>query len=123
MTSASADRRAIHNRRYYERGGKAKITAKREEYRARNITFVRKLKEDNPCTDCKRYWPYYVMHYDHTGTDKVANVSALVREPVSIRKILEEIAKCDLVCANCHAIRTWERRQASVAQFGRAAPF
>ena len=27
---------------------------------------------------------------------------------ISTLLILEEIAKCDLVCANCHRIRTWK---------------
>lgn len=28
----------------------------------------------------------------------------------SIKRISEEIKKCEIVCANCHAIRTHERR-------------
>jgi hypothetical protein len=50
------------------------------------------------------------MQFDHTGTDKVSGVGALV--PYGNKKaVLEEVAKCELVCANCHAIRTWERSQ------------
>lgn len=61
-----------------------------------------------PCMDCKRKFPPYVMDFDHReGTDKVANVSLLVT--VSWPKMLEEIKKCDIVCANCHRIRTHDR--------------
>jgi hypothetical protein len=36
-------------------------------------------------------------------------VSRLLQEGVATEKLLAEIAKCDLVCSNCHRIRTWER--------------
>ena len=37
------------------------------------------------------------------------HVSAMVTRGVAMEMILEEIAKCDLVCANCHRMRTWTR--------------
>lgn len=46
------------------------------------------------------------MDFDHRpGTIKVADVSVLARSSTKERT-LDEIAKCDLVCANCHRIRT-----------------
>jgi hypothetical protein len=33
---------------------------------------------------------------------------------MSKRRVLEEIAKCELVCANCHAIPTMQRRDLGV---------
>ena len=38
--------------------------------------------------------------------DKVLDVSALSREGYSLNKLKQEIAKCDVVCANCHRRRT-----------------
>jgi hypothetical protein len=52
-----------------------------------------------------------VMDFDHReGELKTDNVANLVASPHSMKKLLEEIAKCDLVCANCHRIRTHARR-------------
>jgi len=49
------------------------------------------------------------MHWDHLpGTEKHANLSDLARRG-SRRQVLEEIAKCELVCSNCHAVRTVRR--------------
>ena len=71
--------------------------------------FVKELK-DEPCTDCGNSFPYYVMHFDHLDEDeKVADVSRLRAVGASKEKILKEVAKCELVCANCHAERTHQR--------------
>ncbi len=49
------------------------------------------------------------MRFDHLpGTTKRSDVSTLVYG--GYRKVLlDEIAKCELVCANCHAVRTFMR--------------
>jgi hypothetical protein len=65
--------------------------------------------KDRPCTDCGGSFHPAAMHWDHLpGFEKVANLSRL-KHLGSKRKILEEIKKCELVCANCHAVRTFER--------------
>ena len=55
-------------------------------------------------------YPYYVMELDHVGDDKAMIVSKLVNFGAT-QRVLEEIAKCEAVCANCHCIRTWRRMQ------------
>jgi hypothetical protein len=66
-----------------------------------------------PCTDCGVEYPSYVMEFDHRpGTVKVAAVAVLART-ASLAKVLAEIAKCDVVCSNCHRERTHQRRMAS----------
>jgi len=51
------------------------------------------------------------MQFDHRpDEDKKENISDLVGLEVKWETILKEIAKCDLVCANCHAIRTYTRK-------------
>ena len=60
-----------------------------------------------PCMDCGGTFPSVCMHFDHRpGEEKVLNIAALARHN-NKKAILEEIAKCDLICANCHAIRTF----------------
>lgn len=83
--------------------------------RRKKIAIVRSLKEGNPCTDCKGRFHHAAMQWDHLpGTEKVANVSEMYVNH-GIESILREIEKCELVCANCHAVRTYER---GVAQSG-----
>lgn len=66
----------------------------------------------NPCMDCKKRFPAPVMQFDHRdGNTKIKAISTLMRNTVKWETIEKEIAKCDLVCANCHAIRTHKRRK------------
>lgn len=67
-------------------------------------------QKSKPCTDCGLRWPPYVMQFDHLP--QFAKLFGLDMQAVANRSmaaILAEVAKCELVCANCHAIRTHDR--------------
>lgn len=83
--------------------------------RARNANDIYKTWldafKDNPCTDCGRRYPPHIMHWDHLpGTKKVTSIGRLKSARAKKEVVLEELAKCELVCANCHANRTYERK-------------
>ena len=100
---------ADYNRRTLERR-----RARRAERRPEFVAWYRALKEARPCADCGGQFPAEAMQWDHLpGADKVSDVSNLLRR-LSKTRVLEEIAKCELVCANCHAIRTVVRREPGV---------
>jgi hypothetical protein len=75
--------------------------------RVRRINKVNTLKSV-PCVDCGVQYPPYIMQFDHTQPGKVDSISRLVRR-ASMPAVLAEIAKCEVVCANCHASRTYNR--------------
>jgi hypothetical protein len=69
----------------------------------------------HPCVDCGVQYPHYVMQLDHRG-DKLFTVSSVIssgpikgirRRDITLEMLQAEIAKCDVVCANCHAARTY----------------
>lgn len=67
--------------------------------------------KSGPCMDCGGVFPPCAMDFDHVRGHKVDDISRQVsRGKWSIERIDEEIAKCDLVCSNCHRVRTNERR-------------
>lgn len=67
------------------------------------------IKEATPCVDCGFSFPACAMSFDHLpGTGKVANISDLAKNGCRTQA-LREIEKCELVCLNCHAIRTDSR--------------
>ena len=64
----------------------------------------------NPCTDCHKMFNPVAMQFDHLPEFKKDNsVAVMVNKLRPLSTIFCEIAKCDLVCANCHATRTFER--------------
>jgi hypothetical protein len=71
--------------------------------------YLANLKATTPCADCHKLFPPFVMDCDHVRGEKVAPVSSLAAKG-SIKVFLDEIAKCDIVCSNCHRIRTFTRR-------------
>jgi hypothetical protein len=62
-----------------------------------------------PCTDCGIKYPPYVMDFDHVKGQKEFNIGSKYHGR-SVDKLILEIEKCEIVCANCHRIRTHERR-------------
>lgn len=70
------------------------------------------LRKDMPCMDCGVQYPPYVMDFHHTRGHKLFALSALSNGTLKdlaasdkLAAIRAEIAKCDLVCANCHRER------------------
>lgn len=104
------DRRAA-SRRHYESHVDL-VKARAAEYRTRkrqgDRDFVNQAKS-RPCTDCGNEYPPYVMQFDHVGTGKEFNISQAAGRGYGRQKIQAEIDKCEVVCANCHAVRTWIR--------------
>lgn len=76
--------------------------------RLRVVNHVRLFRYllEHPCVDCGETDPV-VLDFDHITSDKVANVSALLVKHWEV--IVDEIAKCEVVCANCHRRRTARR--------------
>ena len=101
------------SKRHYEKN-KAKIKARAKTHNKKTIeqcrAFIEELKKQ-PRMDCKNSFPTQVMEFDHVRGVKTGNVSEMVIKCFSFKTIREEIEKCELVCANCHRIRTWMRRQ------------
>lgn len=67
---------------------------------------MRKYVRTHPCVDCgEKDWR--VLEFDHRNrTMKKAAVSNLITQGISIDRIEQEIAQCDVRCANCHRRRT-----------------
>ena len=92
-------------------------TSREAEYkrqaRDRNKDYVRDLKEKTPCADCGKIYHYSQMDFDHIDGKKKHNIARYANSAVSIKTIKDEIAKCEVVCANCHRYRTWSRQNQS----------
>jgi hypothetical protein len=79
------------------------------DHRRRRKDIVDSIK-DVPCSDCGVRYPSFVMDLDHVRGKKLFHVAQGVVTAYKIQTILDEIAKCEVVCANCHRIRTHNRK-------------
>lgn len=93
------------NASYYRRN------RSRELWRVRvrqtgTIEMLRELRRV-PCSDCGGTFEPYQMDFAHRdqGT-KAFNLTSGGAMLMSTRKLLDEVAKCDVMCANCHRVRT-----------------
>ena len=68
------------------------------------------LKQSRPCTDCGRAYPYWLLDWDHLRDKKFAISNAGGRRGLTRSMMDEELAKCEVVCANCHRHRTHCRK-------------
>lgn len=81
------------------------IRWKRRDEKATNFLWELKNK---PCADCGNTYHPVCMDFDHRDPSKKVSDIAKLRHN---KKILsEEIEKCDIVCSNCHRLRTHNKK-------------
>ncbi|ASZ74720.1 HNH endonuclease [Mycobacterium phage Phabba] len=100
-----------YQREYYLKNREQRIANAKVQnaaHRQRLLSTVREAKSA-PCADCKVSYPYYVMQFDHVRGVKLFNIANASGGRRSMKSLQDEIDKCDVVCANCHAARTWRR--------------
>lgn len=108
MPYADIEAQKAAKARYYQEN-KQRILEAQNVKRAAWRRYVVEIKENTPCMDCEIQYPHYVMDFDHRpGTEKKFQIGNPSNVP-SMEALKEEIAKCDLVCANCHRHRTFMR--------------
>lgn len=98
-----------------------KLRIREQKYRASAKYFIKTKKrliarqkllrglKNKPCVDCQGWFAPCQMDFDHLDPkQKRFSVCRLLN--YSLENVLKEIAKCDLVCANCHRLRTFGRK-------------
>jgi hypothetical protein len=103
--------------------GRANYKANKERYfkqakgRDKQLDELIIKHKSKPCADCDIQYPPYVMDFDHLdGETKEFGISYMRRHRMAFDKIEAEIAKCEVVCANCHRERTNQRNPARYTQ-------
>ena len=102
--------RALYKREHYAANKQRYIdraATRQRELRLARTTYLIEFFKSHPCSDCGEADPV-VLEFDHRG-NKLFNVGAALASR-RWEAILEEMQKCDVVCANCHRRRTARRR-------------
>lgn len=83
------------------------MSSRSREHDRRLRAWVQSQKEGIPCSECGIVFDTVVADWHHRDpSQKLFSISCFHRITKDKTKILEEIAKCDLVCSNCHRIKT-----------------
>lgn len=86
-----------------------KAKDKKELYKV--LEEIHLYKEKHGCSDCRNIFPHYILEFDHRPEHKkIDNVYRVLRA-YGEQAAWKEIKKCDVVCANCHKLRTYQREQ------------
>jgi hypothetical protein len=93
-----------NRRRYID-----KATVNKQKLRLERTILLIEYFKDHPCVDCGETDPV-VLEFDHTA-DKSFDICQKLID-TTWERILAEIEKCEVVCANCHRRRTAMRRGA-----------
>lgn len=93
-----------HRLRTFLRNPPFKVVKYKSDVRLKMQLIILKAK-DNPCVNCKNKFHPCQMDFDHINTEnKKYSISALIRKTKKIEILYEEMAKCRLLCANCHRL-------------------
>jgi len=101
---------------FQRRGTPAETPAKqrrRDAWHRRRQEQLKVLEQlrQQPCADCGGAYPSCVMEFDHRVPSQKLYLVSRMPGRVKLETLMAEVAKCDVVCANCHRVRTYLRRQ------------
>jgi 5-methylcytosine-specific restriction endonuclease McrA len=96
----------IYSKKQYELNRQAHID--KSARRKKAIKDWVNEQKDVPCADCGQKFHHCAMDFDHLA-NKSFNIGEAANKQYPKTKIIEEIAKCEIVCSNCHRLRTWKR--------------
>ena len=113
-----------YQRTWHQRN-RARRIANVYERKKRLWEFYNQLKATLECARCGENHPATLQFHHRDPQKKDFNLSEAVNDGYSIERIKREVAKCTVLCANCHAKEhyEWARRNKKPAEEGLAAQF
>lgn len=106
--------------RWYQANKQTHHKRVRDHARRRRIElreWLNSLKEGKSCVRCGFSHPA-ALDYHHIKGKKLFHLAVAATVGYAREKILKEIAKCELICANCHRVEHLTKSKGVVAQSG-----
>lgn len=80
--------------------------SKNLRFRRRNQAKVASLKLESGCSNCGYSKNPIALEYHHKNSDnKVMDISTMITQGLSMKRIHDEIDKCVVLCSCCHKIK------------------
>ena len=89
---------------------------RQRKHREKERSEITRIKTTSGCIDCGYRHPA-ALHFHHKiPSEKLSRISIMISTNQSQKSIMEEIKKCVVLCANCHAVRHWEENAKTYKQ-------
>jgi hypothetical protein len=102
---AFIERRKAYLKNHYK-VKKDVIIARDKRFRARRSVALLEIKKKLSCSVCSENHPATLDFHHNNPNEKVMGVGKMIRLGLSMDRILAEIAKCTVLCSNCHRKET-----------------
>ena len=106
MPNKTSEQLRSYNREYYQRK-RQHLLEKQREKNKRLAESRRKwlvdYKKTLKCNRCGESHPATLTFHHKSGSEKNFEIGNALCLGVSLKRLIEEIEKCEVLCANCHA--------------------
>jgi hypothetical protein len=113
MSQKDKDKRRAYNKLYQIEWERLN-PVKRRQYNNARLTrikaFLLEYKQSHPCMHCGESHPGCLDFHHRNPDEKELALAEAVQRSWGIKRITVELAKCDVLCANCHRKHHWEER-------------
>lgn len=96
-----------YDRHRYHNGDKERKDRNKKELYKRQRSMLDLIKLASGCVDCGYKENAKALDFDHVRGKKEFNIGDISQRSVSDERLMVEVAKCDVRCANCHRIKTY----------------
>lgn len=104
----------LQKERVYQKTNRKQIQVKNTLLKTKTRHMLALLKAERGCYDCGGRFPSEALDWDHLpGSEKLFSIGSQAQNH-TFDAVIDEIAKCQVVCANCHRIRTTNRRKEKI---------
>jgi hypothetical protein len=95
-----------YNQGWYQRH-KEEVIARRRKTQLEIRDWFMRYKSTLSCEDCGISHPAVLQFHHRNRSEKSFTIADVVRKANSLKQIMNEIKKCDVLCVNCHSKRHW----------------
>lgn len=87
--------------KYVDKAKRNVLIQRKHNYQAKDLYL-----ESHPCVRCSESDPVILEFHHSNRADKEEGIAKMIRDGYSWKTILKEIAKCEVLCCNCHRKQT-----------------
>jgi len=85
----------------------------RDKYMKIGYEYINRFKTINGCAKCSECHVACLEFHHRDSAEKDFEISWAIKNGYSLKRIKQEMKKCDVLCSNCHKKLHWEERESN----------